>query len=294
MRAVIGPEGSAGPLARGELFERAGHLVQPDRRLSQLAHARPPGVTTHQWNSATRTHFHFVVCDPGDGMPLLGVRFDDPQGRGADAERGIRMTHTVCAAVGLPVLRIESPTLRPAGHGRRIIEYVLDARAFSDATPALDVTVAPDGDSDPLPGYRDIVGRLPDGRSGFVNDLGAVARDAAVTAYVSRQVADPIVRSLHAEWTNGAAEGWAWLEVRDGRCLFERVRLWLQNYSCGVEPGRLAEDLAVLAIGERLKRLDTSEPVLWDRPRLAGELARLRARRHEMRAAFAFEHVSFG
>lgn len=301
LRAVVPPEQHAHRLTSGELFERGGQLVWRDRRLSQLATARPSGVTTHQWNSATRTHFDFVVCDRHDGIPRLGVCFDDPSRYGPDAERGIRIAHIVCEAVGLPVLRIESPTLRADGQGRRIVEYVLDARAFSDtrwgAAGVWDVDSASElddlGDVDPSPGYRDIVGRLPDGRSGFVNDLGAVARGAAVQAYVVRQVADPIIRGLHVAWADGVAEGWAWLTVRDGRYLFERVRLWLHHYACGVEAGRLAEDLAVVAIGERLKTLELTEPVLRDRERLADDLTRLRGRRAEMATPFAFDHVSF-
>ncbi len=114
-------------------------------------------------------------------------------------------------------------------------------------------------------GYRDIIGRLPDGRSGFVNDLGAVARVAAVDAYASRQLTDPIIRGLHVCWKNGPAEGWAWLEVRNGLCIFERTRVWQHRFSCGVDPGRLAEDLAVAAIGERLKLLSTAEPELHEK-----------------------------
>lgn len=295
LRPVFPPQEYADRLGRGELFERGGYLVQPDRRLSQLTPARPPGVTSHQWNSAIRTQLHFVVGDRRDCRPVLGVCFDDPAQHTGDAERVIRMTDTVCEAVGLPLLRVESPTLRPERHGRRIVEYVLDARAFSDAAPVGEPAGEPVGDEPPPErlGYRDIVGRLPDGRSGYVNDLGAVARGAAVEAYIARQVADPIIRGLHVEWSGGVAEGWAWLDVRDGRCLFERVRLWLRHFPCGVEPGRLAEDLAVTAIGERLRTLELTEPVLCEKGLLAGELARLRARRDEMRTPFAFAHVSF-
>ncbi|SDY89661.1 hypothetical protein SAMN05444365_10447 [Micromonospora pattaloongensis] len=94
-------------------------------------------------------------------------------------------------------------------------------------------------------------------------------------------------------WATGAAEGWGWLEVRDGRCLFERVRVAEHAFSCGVDPGRLAEDLAAAAIGERLKRLDTVEPVLTPKQALGRNLDALRSRRDEMGAPFAFDHVRF-
>ena len=46
---------------RDTLLSRAGHRVQPARRLSDLVQGRPPGVTGSQWTSASRASFDFVV-----------------------------------------------------------------------------------------------------------------------------------------------------------------------------------------------------------------------------------------
>jgi hypothetical protein len=281
-------------LGHGGLFERGGWVVLPDRKLGQILHRRPLGITAHQWSSASRTQLAFVACDPVSYLPVFAVECHDPAGRGADALRADRMANAVCEAVGLGVFRVESAALRLGSHARRVVEYVIDARTFHDASPgepggSLDVA----GSAEEPTGYRDIIGRLPDGRSGFVNDLGAVARAAAVDAYVARQLADPIIRSLHACWPGGPAEGWAWLEVRDGGCVFERTRIWQHRFACGVDPGRLAEDLATAAIGERLKTLDTDPPVLRGKQQLARDLDELRARRDEMVDGFAFDHVTF-
>lgn len=303
-----GADGSPG--TDGTAFRRGDYLVQPDRRLGQIAQRRPPGVTTHQWTSATRTRFDFVLCDPGTNQPVAGVRFEDPAVRGVDADRADRMTSTVCAAIGLGLLRVESAALRPAA--RRIVEYVLDARAFqravtghdgpygapfSDASlddPSFDAASFDDEPGGPAPvGFRDILGRLPDGRTGYVNDLGAVARATAVEAYASRQLADPIVRSLHVRWAGGPTQGWAWIEVRDGGFIFERVRVWQHDFHCGVGIGRLVEDLAVAAVGERLKTLAIAEPTLYGRDRLARDLDELRRRGDELAEPFAFAHVTF-
>jgi hypothetical protein len=284
--------GSESHRASGGIFKRGTCLVQPDVKLSQLVHRRPPGVTTHQWNSALRTRFDFVVCDARGYAPLFAVEFDDPAGRRADSERDERMKNAVCDAVGLELLRIESATLRPGSDGRRIVEYVIDARTFMESTLEREEAsdLLPDG---PL-NYRDIIGRLPDGRSGFVNDLGALARVAAVDAYAGRQLTDPIIRGLHVCWKDGPAEGWAWVEVRDRRCIFERARLWQHRFSCGVDPGRLAEDLATAAIGQWLKTLGTAEPVLRDRADIKHAFEELRLRREEMENGFAFDHLCFG
>ncbi|GAB3385458.1 hypothetical protein GCM10027452_36640 [Micromonospora halotolerans] len=76
-----------------------------------------------------------------------------------------------------------------------------------------------------------------------------------------------------------------------GRCLVERVHLVAQRFSCGVDPGRLAEDLAAVAIGERLRDLDAAEPSLVDRDEVRARIRRLAARRDEFEGGFAFDHL---
>jgi hypothetical protein len=294
LRPILTPDEYAVGIERGEIFERGGFVVRPNRRLGQLVQRKPAGITGHQWSSATRSHFDFVVCAAGSYAPLFAVGFDDPVDQPGEARRTDRMTDAVCAAVGLAVLRIESAALRLGDHRRRILDYLIDARAFLASTPdPADLPGPPDISDAPPLNYRDIVGRLPDGRSGYVNDLSAVARATAVEVYVRGQLADPIIRGLHVRWPDGMAEGWAWLEVRERLCVFERVRLWPHRFSCGVEAGQFAEDLAAAAVGERMKFSDTVEPVLHSKDRLARALRELRLRRDELAEPFAFDHVSF-
>ncbi|HEX5598883.1 MAG TPA: DUF2726 domain-containing protein [Micromonosporaceae bacterium] len=276
-------------LASGEVFARGGWIVQPDRRLGQLLNGRPPGITGNQWNSAIRTRFDFVVCDPDSGLPAFAVEFT-AVGSTTEAERNERMLRAVCSATGLNLLRIESPALQPDAYGRWLVEYLVDAYSFMTTVSGVGLTELTEG----APSFRDIVGRLPDGRQGFVNDLGAVARVAAMDAYVNRLLTDPLVRGLHVRWQDGPAEGWAWAEVRDGRYLFERTRVWQYGFFCGVELGQLAEDLAVAGIGDRLKTLAVAEPVLRDGADLGRELDQLRLRRDELLDDFAYDHVFFG
>ncbi len=266
------------------LLTRAGQVVYASRRLSELVHGRPPGITGHQWSTAIRESFDQVVCAADTGRPLFAVDVAVPPAAGSPEQRAERMRNAVCAAVGLEVLRIESPTLRGADHGRRIVEYLIDARGYADAAGS-----GPES-ADPV-GFRDIIGRLPDGRSGHVNDLGALTRAAAVEAYVDRRLADPIVRGLHVRWKDGPAEGWSWVGVRPGRCLVERVRVVPQRFSCGMDPDRLAEDLSALAVGERLRGLDAAEPPLVDRDQLRRDIRLLASRRDELAGGFAFDHL---
>jgi hypothetical protein len=291
-RVVRRPDDHATAAPVGDIIERAGRLARSHLRLGQIVPRRPEGVTANQWNSASRSILDYLVSKPGGQGTGFAVEFVDPTSRTAQAQRGDRMKHAVCEAVGLELLRIESSTLLPATHGRWIVEYVIDARAFQDAAGDPAQVADPFPAEQPL-SYRDIVGRLPDGRTGLVNDLGAVARTAAVEAYVNRELVDPIVRSLRLDWKDGPAEGWAWLQVRPGAYLFERVRIWQHRFSCGIEPGRLAEDLATMAVGERLRLREGVELPLTGRDRLAGELDVLRRRQDELVNAYAFAHVSF-
>ncbi|MDG4770278.1 DUF2726 domain-containing protein [Solwaraspora sp. WMMD792] len=288
LRPVLSLAEHAAGVRRGELFDRAGCVIVPGRRLGQLVGGRPPGVTTRQWSVATRARFDVVVCGADDYRPVFVADFVDPAVRTVEQRRDERMTDAVCEAVGLAVLRIESAALTATGPGRRVVEYVLDARTFQQSAAGLR-----SGEIVGEISYRDIVGRLPDGRTGQVNDLGAVARVRAVEAFVSRQLSDPLLRGLHVEWKDGGAEGWAWLTAGEGGLLFERVRLWPHRLHCGIAPGRFAEDLAAAAIGERLTTLEIGEPQLRKRHELAGELRALLSRRAEMSGEFAFDHVSF-
>ncbi|MBB5114335.1 hypothetical protein AB0K27_30730 [Micromonospora echinospora] len=261
---------------------RCGHVGYAGRRLGELVQGRPPGVTGNQWSTAGRAPLDLVVSAADTGLPRFAVRFTAPASDGSPARREERLTDAVSAAVGLPLLRIESPTLDGADHVRRFAEYVLDARAYAEGI---------DPDAGDAVGFRDIIGRLPDGRRGPVNDLGALARVEAVEAYVAGRLADPIVRGLHVRWTDGPAEGWGWVEVRPGRCLLERVRLTSRGFSCGVDPGRLAEDLAALALGERLRDLDAVASSLVDREELRRRVRALAARRDSFDGGFAFDHL---
>ncbi|MCF0096324.1 hypothetical protein [Micromonospora sp. MH99] len=271
---------------RDALFDRAGHRVYGTCRLSELVQGRPPGVTGSQWGSASRTAFDLVVGDADTGRPVVAVAIGPVPPAGSAEQRAERLTDAVSAAVGLPVLRVGSPTLRAAEHGRRLVEYVLDARAY-----AAGATVA-GAEDEPAPvGFRDILGRLPDGRTGPVNDLGALTRAAAVEAYVAGRLADPIVRGLHVHWTEGPAQGWSWVQVRPDACLIERVSVTAQRFSCGVDVARLAEDLATVAIGERLRVVRPDGPDLLARADLTTEIVALSRRRDELVGGFAFDHL---
>ncbi|MFG2008637.1 hypothetical protein ACGFNF_06130 [Micromonospora sp. NPDC048868] len=280
LRAVAGDGG------RGPLLARGGQLVHGPRRLGELVQGRPPGVTGNQWSTASREGYDLVVCAADTARPVFAVEVGPVAAPGSAAQRVERLKNAVAEAVGLAVLRIGSPTLRGGEHGRRIVAYVIDARAYAALGAG-----EPDNTEVPPVGFRDILGRLPDGRTGHVNDLGALARAAAVEAYVSRRLADPIVRGLHVHWTGGPAEGWSWVRVRPDACLVERVTVHPQRVSAGVDPGRLAEDLAAVAVGERLRALDAAEAVLTPWDELLAEIRGLESRHDEMAGGFAFAHL---
>ncbi|MDG4826060.1 hypothetical protein O7635_29785 [Asanoa sp. WMMD1127] len=252
---------------------RGGRRVHTGRRLGQVIGRKPTGVTAGQWNTASAVVVDHLVTDAATDQPDFALFITDDTAN----QRAARMTAAVCDAVGLPFLRVTSPTLTAADHGAQILHYILDARAF--------------GADDGTGGYRDIVGRLPDGRTGYVNDLSSVARAAAVDAYAARQLFDPIIRGIRVRWTGGPAEGWAWLQLREGGYVFERVRLAEHRTTCGVPADRLAEDLAGAAIGQRLKLRHSAAPDLVDLAHIEARLRDLSAHRAELVDGFPYEHL---
>ncbi|SNS64363.1 hypothetical protein SAMN05421812_101238 [Asanoa hainanensis] len=251
---------------------RSGRHVHTGRRLGQVIGRKPTGVTAGQWNTAANVVVHYLVTDPDTDRPEFALLFTP-----AADTKVARMTTAVCDAVGLPLLRITSPTLSAAENGTQIIGYILDARAYG-------------ADAD-FGGYRDIVGRLPDGRTGYVNDLSSVARATAVDAYAARQLFDPIIRGIRVHWTGGPAEGWAWLQLHEGGYVFERVQLEEHRTTCGVPADRLAEDLAGAAIGQRLKLRHSAQPDLVDLATIEARLRELSARRDDLVDGFPYEHL---
>ncbi|MFV2102442.1 hypothetical protein [Micromonospora sp. LOL_024] len=266
---------------RGPALLLAQRRIHVGLRLGELLRRRPPGLTGNQWSTASRTLLDQVVCAADTGRPEFAVELREPSSDPA-GRRVERTTEAVVAAVGLPLVRIVSATLRAAGHGPRIAGYVIDARRYAQGA---------DASAESYVEFRDIVGRLPDGRDGAVNDIGVLARVEAVEAYVARRLADPILRGLHVRWASGPAEGWGWAEVRSGGFIVERVTLGANGLHCGIDAARFAEDLAVLAVGERLRKTETETPTLVSRGDLLSGIRRLRARQDELVDPFAYEHL---
>ncbi|WBB76313.1 hypothetical protein O7602_12615 [Micromonospora sp. WMMD1128] len=69
------------------------------------------------------------------------------------------------------------------------------------------------------------------------------------------------------------------------------MRLTARGFGCGVDPGRLAEDLATVALGERLRAADPAAAFLVDRDDLREQVRRLADRRDSFDGGFAFAHL---
>jgi hypothetical protein len=269
-----------------EIFAHRGSLILPGFKVSQVIRRRPPGLSGEQWSYATRAHFDFVVCDAGTYIPDFAIELDDTSHRRPDTRRRDRMKDAVCEAVGLDLLRIDSGALDRGPRGRRLVEYLIDAReyfrAFGEAQERGDVPPDEIGD------YRLIVGQ-----GGFVNDLAGPARVRALEAFQAGSVEGQIIDSFHFRWKDGWAEAWAWLKVRGDFYLFERARLRSYHFRCGIGPENLAEDLAASAVGDQLPRLGNGEPVLVRQDDMARRLARLRGQRQELEFAAMLDHMRF-
>jgi Protein of unknown function (DUF2726) len=260
-----------------EVAERRGSRVRASVKLSQVIRRRPTGISDEQWRYATRAHFDFVVCNRETTVPEFAVELDDPTHDSADGQRRDRMKDAVCEAANFELLRITSRELARGSHGWRILEYLIEARDFTEAYyRAQDQGYAPpDGIAD-FPSAFDI------GR-GCSNDLAGPARAQAQRMQRAGSVEGYGIQSFWISWKNGWTEAWAWLHIRDDLYILEKVRLRSHRFYCGVGQGNLAEDLAAAAVGDQLPRLGTpDDPFLVRQAHLARQLARLHQQRDEM------------
>lgn len=203
------------------------------------------------------------------------------------------MKNALCEAAGFELLRIESSALSVSLRtgNQRLIEYLIDAwglgRAFYEHQ---EKGIIP---ADEMYDYRDTLALNPNsGKVEFVHDLARPSVDLAFKLHDEGAIRGYFIERFNFSWKNGWAEGWAWLQYNDDLYFFETYRVRSYQLYCGIASGDLAEDLAVAAIGDRLKRLNP-HMLLHNRATLERKFDNLRARQDEIEDQFMFDHVHF-
>jgi uncharacterized protein DUF2726 len=284
-RPLLSPAERQAWAALEEILAHSGSLILPGFKLSQVIRHRPPGISASQWDYATRAHFDFVVCDAASCVPEFAVELDDRTHLRPDAQRRDRDKDALCQAAGFGLLRVESSAFDRGPRGRRLVEYLIDARSYTHAFYEAQARGhVPD---DWFCDYRAIIGPLPGGGFGFVNDLAEPARARAQRAFAAGRIEGHGIQDMSFSWKNGWSEAWAWLQVRGDLYLFEKTRLRSFRFDCIPGPMSLSGDLAAVAVGRRLGRLGDSDPVLVRRDQMARQLQRVRERRDELECAFS-------
>jgi Protein of unknown function (DUF2726) len=275
----------------GEISQHLGYRTFAHVKLSDVINQRPAGITGAQWSYATRAHFDFVVCDGETMIPEFAVELDDASHRSAEAHRRDRMKDAVCAAAGLELLRIEPPALAPTARGRRVVEYLIDARAMSQAFERAQAegSVPVDEPFD----YRSFLDLRPDGRVDFINDLAMPARAKAMAAHRARRVGGQRIEGAHFYWRSGIAEGWAWLRIKEDLFLFERTVVRSYQFDCGLGAGELAEDLSTAAIGDQIDAMARGDAVLLRVDYLQRRLDEIRRRSSQLEDTFCLDELTF-
>ena len=122
--------------------------------------------------------------------------------------------------------------------GRRLVDYLIEARAFmADFWAAQEAgDVPPDEPCD----FRSTIDWDEQGRLRFVNDLSNRARLAAFEAAKAGHLVTGVINAVHWSWASGNDEAWAWLHVADDRVLFQRTTLRSFDFGCGFGGGELA------------------------------------------------------
>jgi very-short-patch-repair endonuclease len=253
---LSGAELRADPQLR-EVAKRNGWTVFPHVKLSDVIDERPEGIDADTWSYATRAHFDFLVVDL-ETRPVFAVEIDGLSHADPGTQQRDRKKDRLVEKSGFELLRVGVGHLDTGPRGRRLIEYLIDARQFIEAAWASGY-----GESDPYfdPDYRNIIGRGEDGRLSFVNHLSELARRRALSLRQRRVIPGGVIETLHFSWRSGWSEAWAWLRVKDDLWLFEKAQVRdFGRFLCGIAPFELAEDLAARAMGDALQRFLAGDP----------------------------------
>lgn len=277
------------------LQEVAGHhayRIFSQVKLSQVIRERPPGVTDKQWwQYGTRATFDFVVADAATTRPEFAVEFDDSSHWRPEVQERDRIKDLICDQAGFELLRIESHHLPVGLLGRRLVEYLIEARAYCLNIGELQAEgYLP---ADELFDYGGVVGGIADGYLNLPNDLASSAHRAVRKAYEQGRVLDIAISTQSFNWRSGWCEGWAWVRARDDLFLFAstQVRSYPTFY-CGIPPFELAQDLSTAAIEEQLAAYGRNEPVLVRASDIGERFAGVRARRDELLDTSLVDHIT--
>ena len=276
-----------------EVGERHGFRIFPQVKLSQVIHDLPPGLTNREWNYATRATFDFVVCHAETLIPDFAVELDDGTHWQASVRQRDRMKDTICERAGFELLRIEAQHLVEGPLGRRLLEYLIDARDY--CRNIYDLQQQGSLPWDEIFDYRLVADGMSDGHINYVNDLTGPTIRAVRAAYERGLLSECIVHTLSFDWSSGWSEAWAWIKVRDALFLFASTRV--RSYSmffCSISPDDLAADLSTAVIGAQVVADKQNEPALVTAEAIGDKWAHLRARRQYLRDPEFLDHLHWG
>jgi Protein of unknown function (DUF2726) len=270
--------------------EHHGFRIDSQVKLSAVIYERPPGLTARQWDYATRATFDFVVSNAETLIPDFAVELDDNTHRRPDVGRRDQMKDDICEKAEFELLRIEAQHLRPGPRGRRLLEYLIDARAHSQNIYQLQQQgyLPQDEFFDyPLTGVS-----VEDGYVDFANNLAGPAVRAVWEAHEGGILEDGLIQTQAFDWRCGWSEGWAWVRARGDLLLFATARVRsFPIFFAGITPDELTTHLSADAIREQLGAFKRNEAVLVKASDIGSRWAHVRARRQYLRHPGFLDHL---
>jgi len=87
------------------------------------------GLSRSSWqgafNAISAKHFDFLLCDPGDCSPKLGLELDDKSHQRKRRRQRDQLVDTACQSAGLPLLRVKAARAYVIADLRKQIEDAL-------------------------------------------------------------------------------------------------------------------------------------------------------------------------
>ncbi len=248
--------------------------VFPKPRLASVLHIDDTGLSNEEYAYALKAELDFVLAEVETGLPLLAVEFDEPHHRtDAVTIRRDRMKNSICARLGLPLLRVSADFLRPARH-YTLLAWLVEAwfreKWFYEAQVRGEIS------SDEPYCYFSFIDELTaDGRtSKRWFSLDSEARSRMVGAVRAGLADSHVPETITTPFSSSdeVVESYCIFEMRDQRYIIGYAQLNNFQQFAGVPAYQLVTDLAVADCGEKLLSFRQGERA----PAAAEQLAALR------------------
>lgn len=249
-----------------EACDALGYRVTPKVRVADALLIDRSGLTDEEYGYALKAHFDWVVVNSETSRPEFAIEFDGS----SHAEDRVRhrdaIKDRICARLGMPLLRIDHTAFRPIVQ-RTVIYYLVESWSLmlgflagqDEGSIPEDEVWTPWGfieEIDEVTGAIQLRDLAAPARQFIAREArnGVLTHEAPYHCYKSRRLDDP-----------DHTEAFAWVYTTTGKMIVGHVRLRTYTFPAVLDFD-LADDLAHLALGDKVMRLSEGDVSVLEEP----------------------------